>query len=279
MIEINLDPKLFALGPLLITWHGFFSAVGLAAGIWLIIRMVRGSGVTADDVYAVAMPAVVGGIVGARVLFVLENLQLFAERPLGVFAINEGGISIYGAVIGGSLAAWVYARFTGRPVAYLADRTAIGLIIGQGIGRIGDIINGEHHGSPAPGFPFSVTYTHPATLGELGVPAHLAVGYELLLDLLLGGALYLLLKRQPRNGLVYVAYIFFYGLVRLLVGFYRQDVIVLAASPTGEIGLGMAQALGVISMVVAVPWYLWLIRQPQRAERPAAPPPVPQASA
>ncbi len=277
MIEINIDPRMFALGPLLITWHGFFSAVGLGAGLWLIIAMVRTSNVTADDVYAVAMPAVLGGIVGARALFVLENLQLFADRPLGVIAINEGGISIYGAVVGGSLAGWIYARFTGRPVAYLADRAAIGLFVGQGLGRIGDIINGEHHGAPAPGFPLSVTYTHPATLGELGVPVHLAVGYELVYDLLLAGALYLFLKRQPHSGFVYVAYLFLYGLGRLAVGFFRQDVIVLAASPTGDIGLGMAQTLGVVSMVVAVPWYLWLSRRPEaavpaRAAPPAAPP-------
>lgn len=274
MIEINIDPRLFALGPLLITWHGFFSAVGLGAGLWLIIAMVRTSNVTADDVYAVAMPAVLGGIVGARALFVLENLQLFTDRPLSVIAINEGGISIYGAVLGGSLAGWIYARFTGRPVAYLADRAAIGLVVGQGLGRIGDIINGEHHGTPAPGFPLSVTYTHPATLAELGVPVHLAVGYELVYDLLLAGALYLFLKRQSRSGFVYVAYLFLYGLGRLSVGFFRQDVIVLAASPTGDIGLGMAQALGVVSMVVAVPWYLWLSRRPGPAVPARGAPPA-----
>jgi phosphatidylglycerol:prolipoprotein diacylglycerol transferase len=273
LIDIHLDPNMLALGPLLITWHGVFSAVGLGIGLWLIVALVRSSPVTADDVYSVAMPAVLGGIVGARVLFVLENLSLFTDRPLGVLAINEGGISIYGAVIGGSLAGWVYAQMTKRPVAYLADRAAIGLIVGQGIGRIGDIINGEHHGAPAPDFPLSVTYTHPATLGQLGEPVHLAVGYELVYDLLVGWLLFLLLKRQHRDGLVYVSYVFLYGLGRLWVGFFRQDVIVVAASPTGDVGLGMAQALGVLSMVIAIPWLLWLRSQPARRLGPAAPGP------
>ena len=155
MIPINIDPTMFSLGPLIITWHGFFSAVGLAVGLWLTARLVQGTAITDDDVYTVAMAAVPGGIVGARLLFVLENWHLFAGRPLGVFAINEGGISIYGAVIGGSIAGAILAARMRLPVAFLADRAALGLIVGEAIGRIGDIINGEHHGREAEGLPWS----------------------------------------------------------------------------------------------------------------------------
>ena len=250
---------MFTLGPLLITWHGFFSALGLASGIWLVGVLVYDTDLTADDVTTMAMPAVIGGIIGARLLFVLENLWLFVDRPLAIFAINEGGISIYGAVIGGSLVGWLYARSTRRSVPLLADRAAIGLMLGQGIGRIGDIINGEHHGTDAPDFPLSVTYTHPGTLGEFGVPVHLAVGYEMVYDLIVAFFLYQLLRRQPRDGITYIAYIFLYGLGRLAVGFYRKDTIVLSL---GSINLGMAQTIGLISLIVAVPWLIWLMRQP-----------------
>ena len=253
MIEINLDPNMFTIGPLLITWHGFFTAVGLALGLALTQWLVRVRGVTADDVYGVALPAIFGGIVGARLLFAAENWWLFVDRPLSVLAINEGGISIYGAVIGGSLVAWIYGIFAKLPIAYLADRAAIGLLLGQGIGRIGDIINGEHHGQPAPDLPFSVAYTHPGTLGEPGAPVHLAVGYEMVYDLAVTGLLIWLLGRQPRHGLVYVLYIFLYGFGRLWVGFFRKDLLVVD-------GLGMAQFLGVLSMMVAVPWLIWLLR-------------------
>ncbi|MSQ09647.1 MAG: hypothetical protein EXR52_01375, partial [Dehalococcoidia bacterium] len=64
MIDINLDPNMIVLGPLLITWHGFFSAVGLGIGMWLTARLVRGTAMTADDVYTIALAAVPGGIIG-----------------------------------------------------------------------------------------------------------------------------------------------------------------------------------------------------------------------
>lgn len=263
MIEINLDPTMVSLGPLLITWHGFFSAVGLGIGLWLVAQLVRGTSLTADDVYTVALVAVPGGIIGARALYVLENAHLFANNVWGVFAINEGGISIYGAVIGGTLAGAVFARFTRRPLAALADRAVIGLLLGQGLGRIGDIINGEHHGVPAGDFPLSVRYTHPQTLGEYGQVVHLAVGYELVYDLVMTGFLLWFLPRQPREGMTFVAYQVIYGFGRLWVGFFRKDTIVFA-------GLGMAQLLGVIAILVCVPWLIWLWRggrRPSRAER------------
>jgi len=264
MIEINLDPNLLHLGPLLITWHGFFSAVGLAIGIWLTVALASGSSITADDIYTIALAAVPGGIIGARLLFAIENWHLFANNPLGVLAINEGGISIYGAVIGGSLGGLISARFTKRPVPFIADRGAIGLIVGQGVGRIGDIINGEHHGLEAPDLSWSVTYTNPNTLGELGIPVHLAVGYELAYDLLAGLVLYWVLRRQPREGMTYVAYLFLYGLGRMWIGFFRKDTDVF-------MGLGMAQTLGLISMIVGGIWFLALLqgtgKKSTRAER------------
>ncbi len=261
MIPISIDPTMFSIGPLTITWHGFFSAVGLAIGLWFTARLVRGTGITDDDVYSVAMAAVPGGIVGARLLFVLENWHLFADRPLGIFAINEGGISIYGAVIGGSIAGAILARRMKLPVAALADRAALGLLVGEGIGRIGDIINGEHHGREAPGLPWSISYNHPNTLGELGVPVHPAVAYEMVWDLVMVGLLYLLLRRQPRPGLTYVGYLFVYSLGRFWVGFFRKDTIVLPASPAGDIGLGMAQTIAVILMMVSIPWFFSLLRK------------------
>ncbi|MBI4497062.1 MAG: prolipoprotein diacylglyceryl transferase [Chloroflexi bacterium] len=260
MIEIYLDPILFRLGPLAIAWHGLLTAVGLVVGMWVAVRLIRGSALTADDIYAVAVPVVLGGIVGARLLFVLENWWLFADQPLRVLAINEGGISIYGGVIGGSLVGALYAAATGRPVAFLADRGGIVFLIGQGIGRIGDIINGEHHGREAPGLPWSVVYTHPNTDGEVGVPVHPAVAYEMLYDLAAAALLLWFLRRGPKEGLTYVAAMFLYSLGRLWVGFFRKDMVVAA-------GLGMAQLIGVTVMIAAIPWFLWLLRRPSQKSR------------
>lgn len=260
MIEINLDPNMIVLGPLLITWHGFFSAVGLGIGMWLVAQLVRGTAMTADDVYTIALAAVPGGIIGARLLYAAENWHLFANNPLGVLAINEGGISIYGAVIGGTIAGALYAKLSNRPLGLLADRAMIGLLLGQGIGRIGDIVNGEHHGVPAGDFPLSVRYTHPQTLGEFGQTVHLAVGYELIYDFVMTGFLIWFLKRQPRDGMTFVLYQVIYGFGRLWVGFFRKDTLVFA-------NLGMAQTLGLIAVIVCVPWFIMMWRNSRKLTR------------
>lgn len=264
MIEIHLDPILARLGPFVLSWHGLLSAVGLAVGVWLTAKLVQGTLLSADDVVSVALPVTLGGIVGARLLFVLENLHLFDGRPLSVLAINEGGISVYGAVIGGSIAGAWYARAKGLDVAALADRAGIGFLVGQGIGRSGDIINGEHHGRAAAGLPWSVVYTHPNTDGELNVPVHPAVAYEMLWDFAAAALLVWLLPRQPRDGIVYAGFMILYGLGRLWVGFFRKDATVVA-------GLGMAQLIGLASIAVAVPWLVWLLRSPRRTAAPVLP--------
>lgn len=175
-IPINIDPTLFALGPLLITWHGFFTAVGTILGISLAVRWGIASGIAEDDILSVAMWGVVGAIVGARLFHVVDQWDFYARDPLAIVRINEGGLAIFGSIVGGPLVGAIYAWRRKLNVARLADITAPCLILGMAIGRIGDIINGEHHGIPAEGFPLAFTYTHPNTLGQIGVPVHLAVG-------------------------------------------------------------------------------------------------------
>src|SRR5207244_12878989 len=120
-----------------------------------------------------------------RLFHVIDQWDYYARDPISIMRVNEGGLAIYGTVVGGPLAGAIYAWRRGLNVAALADIAAPPLILGMAIGRIGDIINGEHHGAHAQGFPLAVVYTNPNTLGEIGVPVHLAVGYELLMDLVI----------------------------------------------------------------------------------------------
>src|SRR6202158_5162822 len=115
---------------------------------------------------------------------------------------NEDVLAIYVTIVGGPVAGAIYAWRKGFNVARLADLSAPPLILGMAIGRIGDIINGEHHGAHAQGFPLAVVYTNPNTLGELGVPVHLAVGYEMLMDLVIFAGLVWLARgvvRPPKG--------------------------------------------------------------------------------
>ena len=115
LIKIGIDPQITKIGGLEIGWHGVLTALGVICGVGVAAFFARRAGFNEDTIYNTALALVIGGIVGARALYVLENLDRFQDDPLDVFAINAGGISIYGALIGGTLAA-----FGLRPLAAIA---------------------------------------------------------------------------------------------------------------------------------------------------------------
>ncbi|MCH6555523.1 MAG: prolipoprotein diacylglyceryl transferase, partial [Chloroflexi bacterium] len=114
-IKIGLDPTLFEVVGLEVTWHGLFTALGVVAGVAMAVFLGRRVGFQEDAIYNVALALVIGGIIGARGLFVLENWSQFEDDLGGIFSINTGGISIYGALIGGTIGAWGYAYITRLP--------------------------------------------------------------------------------------------------------------------------------------------------------------------
>ncbi len=249
MIEINIDPILLRWGPLVITWHGFFTAVGVLFGIWLATRLSVERGYTEDDIMSVALWSVIGGIVGARLMHVIDQWEYYIQDPVAILKVNEGGLAIWGTIIGGPIGGAIYARWRGFSIPRLLDTCGMGLILGMAIGRLGDVINGEHHGADAT-VPWSVRYTHPNTLGDLQVPVHLAVGYELFWDVLVLVFCLWLLHRQglPRHGMVFWVMIALYSLGRFFVQFFRLDTPFLW-------GLSQAQLLAFAVGALAV----WLL--------------------
>ena len=224
MIEINIDPVLVRLGPLMITWHGFFTAVGVLAGIWLATRFAVERGYTEDDIMSIALWSVVGGIIGARLFHVIDAWEYYAADPVAILRVNEGGLAIWGTIVGGPIGGALFAWKHGLSIPKLLDICGLALIMGMAIGRLGDVVNGEHHGSLT-SVPWSVNFTHPQTLGEIGANVHLAVGYELIWDMLIFAVCaWLLYKRYlPRDSMVFTTMIALYSLGRFFVQFFRLD--------------------------------------------------------
>ena len=264
-IKIGLDPKLFEVAGVEITWHGLFTAVGVIAGVGVAAIVGRRAGFNEDSIYNVALALVIGGIIGARALYVIENWSLF-ENDLGkVFAVNTGGISIYGALIGGTLGGWGYAYLSQLPhIPQAADIASMGGIIGMAVGRIGDVINGEHF-AKSTDLPWGVTYTDPNSPSYLrfGGPTevqHPAVGYELLGDMVIFALLVLIYSRVRRGGVTFFSWMLLYGGLRFAVSFFRLDDVV-------WLGLRTAQLIAVASMAVAVLAIIYLVRTPPLEER------------
>jgi phosphatidylglycerol:prolipoprotein diacylglycerol transferase len=282
-IPIDMNPVMAQLGPLTVTWHGLFTAVGVLAGILLAIRLAPRVNLSEDTIQAAAWWAVIAGIIGARLLYAWENAPVFAHDPAGVVTgITEGGLSIYGAIIGGIAGLIAFCIKNKVSFGRLADVGAPGLILGMAIGRIGDVINGEHWGEHWTGSGGLITggpgiivrYVNLRTQGQLNVPVHLAVGYELILDLVVFGALLYLFRRgwKVGTGALLGAFLIGYSLDRLIVSPYRLPT---ATSgywiQIGGLALRQAQALAILGILIGAGWIGWILNQPATAEGMAEP--------
>ena len=264
-INIGLDPNIGTFFGLLITWHGFFTAVGIIAGVWLAVRIAASERVNIDPdtAYTLGMVIVFCGIVGARALYVIERYGdpgSGVENIGDIFRLNEGGISIYGAIIGGAVGGWAYGLWKRLPSAAGADAAAFGMLLGLAIGRIGDIINGEHFAKTTD-LPWGLTYSHPNSPGFFREPMHPAVAYELIGDLVILGVLALLWRLHPKSGVLFSLSFLLYAVMRFFVSFLRLD------SKEPLLGLSTPQliSLGVIAVAAVLLAFFARREEPETA--------------
>jgi phosphatidylglycerol:prolipoprotein diacylglycerol transferase len=209
-----------------------------------------------DRIYPFAIAVVIGGLLGARVAHVLDNWNVYASRPLDVLAFWNGGIGTTGAPIGSTIAGFIAARRLRLPVGFMFDISVIGIALGEAIGRIGDIINGEHHAIACSGVPWCVRYTNPATLGQTDY-VHPVAAYDGLVMVLIFIMLVTYWRRvrgRPPESRVYWAYLLLFGGFRFLTSFLRLD-------PLFIDGLQEAQLLGLIYAVAGATGLLLLERR------------------
>lgn len=261
VITIDLDPNLLQLGPLTITWHGVFSVLGIIAAARLAQWLLARDGMTPDQVYDMALWMVVAGLIGARLLYAWENYHLFVGAPAyKILLLNEGGISQWGGIFGALLGALLWCRRHRFSYLKVIDAAGPGNAVGFLIGRIGDVINGEHH-AIATTLPWGVTYVNAHTLGQPGRVVHPEVAYEMVLCLVLLGALlpfYNRMKGRLPDGVTGLTWLALYAAGRTLLSFLREDSLFL--------GLRQAQIAGIVMVAVALVAIPLLLRR----ARPAA---------
>ena len=264
-IVIDLNPNIARIGPLLITWHGVFAVLGIIGaarlGFWLLQKDLPNLTGTGDGLAWM----VVLGLIGARLLYVWENFRLFADgQLLRIFALTEGGISQWGGLFGAMAGTYVWARRSKFSFWKIIDAGGAAAMIGLAIGRIGDVVNGEHHGSPT-NLPWGVEYVNPNTLGEPGRVVHPEVAYEMVLCLLILGALlpvHQRLKARLPDGVLGLIYFGIYAAGRFFLSFLRTD-------PSVFLGLRQAQLASAAVVLVAIIVAPVLFRRASRAAAPA----------
>ncbi len=264
-IVINLEPNLFRIGPFLITWHGVFAVLGILAGARLGLWLLGKDGVDVSRGADGVAWMVVFGLIGARLLYVWENFKLFSGQLGRIFLITEGGISQWGGLFGAMVGAYIWAWRASFSFWKIMDAAGAAAMIGLAIGRIGDVINGEHHGTPT-NLPWGVEYVNADTLGQPGQVVHPEVAYEMILTLAIFGAIlpfHQRLKARVPSGVLGLTYLALYGVGRFLLSNFRTDPAVFA-------GLRQAQLASLLMVVIAVIAIPILFRR-NRSTKPAEP--------
>ncbi len=265
-ITIGIDPTI-ELGPLVIAWHGLMIAVGIGAGAWLALRYARERDLDAGALMNAVFVIALAGIVGARFFYLLLNDAEALLRPADW--LGTRGFAFYGALVLGTLGVAAYLRRGRLSLRYL-DALAAGFPLGMAVGRIGDVINGEHYG-PASDLPWAFRYTHPDAEVPSSAVAYLSGGfYEIVLAVLMLALIWPLRHRFRRPTMLLWTVVALYGLGRFVMFFYRED------AETLMLGLSDAQWTSVALVAIAGLGALWargsigrLRGAPPRKARPA----------
>ncbi len=226
--------------------------VAFLAGLWLAGRHLRERGISSAVFERVSFWTIVAGLVGARLYFVVQNdLGWYLRHPQHILAAWEGGMAYFGAVIAALATVFVLARRERLNFWLIADGAALFAAIGQPIGRIGNIFNGDILGY-ASNLPWAIQYTDPNTFAPSRdiayQPANL---YELLVALGILVAVLLIRSRiRMRPGGLILTYLWLYASTQFFVFFLR-------ANPPVLLGLKQAQWTSLVLLAALVPLTLW----------------------
>ena len=267
LIKIGIDPVLVTIGGLKIHWYGIMIAIGLYVGIQVALRDATRRGINRDQLMNLALLAAVLGIAGGRLYYVVQNNPSFyLHHPAEIIAVWQGGMAFFGAMFGGALAVAISAWRWRMPFWSLLDIGALGMTIGQAIGRVGNIINGDIVGYKTNGWGFE--YTNPNTFGPLNVPVQPASLYELLISLALFLLLWNLRTRVHPDGMLAMIYVVLYSVSQFFIFFVRDNIVILG-------GLKQAQVTSLVVIALTLPVIAYLLRK----ERLARPPEIQPAEA
>ncbi len=215
----------FTVAGLEIHWYSVFIISAIVAGYFVARPSAKRLGISPALLEESILFGVLGGVIGARLYHVIDKWPTYREDILQIFAIWNGGLAIYGALLGGALGLALFARMKGIRLLTVLDIWAPSVLLGQAIGRLGNWTNQEAFGPPTSG-PFKIairpenrpveyvdsTYFHPTFFYELGLSL---IGFIILL------AFRKRLESDP--GRVLGLYFIIYGTVRFITEFYRFD--------------------------------------------------------
>lgn len=282
-LSFDISRVAFWIGDFPIYWYGITFALGFLLGLLYFQATVRKVGIHPDEGLDTLLWAVIGGVVGARLYFVVFQWEaLYKANPLKIFAFREGGLAIYGGVIGAVAVGYIVSRIKKQPLLPMLDVGLPALLLAQAVGRWGNFFNIEAFGGNTE-LPWGMT-SHSVeqylsrsdvveSLAKLGqtanpfIPVHPTFFYEFLWNLV--GFLVLALLVVPRrryDGQAALGYAAWYGLGRFFIEGLRTDSLV-ANTPWGLVRV--SQWLALAGVVVSLLLMLWIAQKLRSEQKPA----------
>ncbi|MCH7652992.1 MAG: prolipoprotein diacylglyceryl transferase [Chloroflexi bacterium] len=251
MIEIDVGPNLVTFGTFILSWHGFFSFIAVASAVFLVGRWAPARGIDPDDIYSLAIWAIIGGVIGARIVHVIDQWSFYQGNLIQIAYIWSGGIALWGGLLGGFLGGAAYAFWRKHPLGIIADLTAPALLYVQSIGRLGDIVNGEHCANATEKF-FGFVWTNQVSdaricqnLNGVGDSVMPVIAMEIIWNLLALMLIWRLRNRIRPDGMLFALYLALYATGRFMVTFLREDRV-------WALGLQEAQYIAILVFVITV---------------------------
>jgi phosphatidylglycerol:prolipoprotein diacylglycerol transferase len=228
MATLLINPIAFSIGSLSVHWYGLILGLGALVGLLLAIREGRRFGIMPEFFMDLLLLGVPSAIIGARIYFVAFMWDDYKNNLLDIFKIWNGGIAIYGALIGAIICAIIYFRYRGYNFWRIADICAPSLLTGQMIGRWGNYVNQEAYGGPVNEFFLRNNLHLPAfivnQMNVEGVYHHPTFLYESLWSLV-GIIILFILRRQKflRAAELFLSYFIWYSIGRFFIEGLRTD--------------------------------------------------------
>jgi phosphatidylglycerol:prolipoprotein diacylglycerol transferase len=278
-ITIDIDPVIH-IGSIPVHWYGVMYALAfLVAFRFGVVPYLEPRGVSRQTAERALVWTIIFGLLGGRLYYVIQqpNLGDYLRDPIRIIAVWEGGMAFFGAIIVGLATVTVLARRYRLSPWLLWDAAVIFAVVGQPIGRIGNVINGDILGPPS-NLPWATGYANPHAVLQQGF--HLvndpggpwlyqpAAVYEALGTIVIGVILFALLRRRVRVGGLAVAYLPLYAISQLILFQFR------ASEPVLALGLHQAQwtALAILLLVSPIVYVVWRRTSGASTEQTAAEP-------
>jgi phosphatidylglycerol:prolipoprotein diacylglycerol transferase len=248
-----MNPVLFEIFGIPVYSYGFFLAFAFMLCLMLILRRAKSMNVAPHYILDLGLYLIISGIVGARMFYIISNLDYYIENPFEIILLNKGGLVFHGGLILSLIVGILVVKLWKLPVLKMADLVITFLPLGQAIGRVGCFLNGCCYGKPTEsifGIKFP-EYSFAANAFGPDIYVYPTQIFSSIADLSVFFILLLRMKKKEYDGQAIVYYLFLYGVARFLLEFLRAD------NPPILYGFNIQQIISILMAVIAL--ILWPI--------------------